>query len=756
MGCTSSKNGELEDAGSLPESPYTENRRSSVNQAQVDDDGEEETSAEEELIALKMIADAEHEAMEELEDDNEDDGSEGDSSTDGDIAAPSIGVSDDEDALSIPTMIVEESEVGAIANLEASRLQEATASAKAEQAAAVAAKHAAEAEKARVEAELAEMKAETEALKAEAENAKAEAELAKAEASAEKARAEAETLQAQAEMSAALEATAQAEVLTAEAQAAKAKAEAEKADAEAGADAAKADLETLHATKDEAESEVARVKEEAENAHAEAQKAAAARDAAEAERSAAEEAAATAKAEAEATEAAANTAKGEAEATEEAAATAKGEAEAAEKTASEAAAAAKEEAEAEDKTDAVKATDAAPALALTPKEKSLKSDDPKSRQEGNDQANGRMFKELQSMKRREKSLVNRKKANAFAMGVARDKKMSFGGTGVTLGIDKPLVVRKSIRSQKKGSRSGSSSLKGVSEEPSTGAKLLGAELNLVTPTPAAGRELFAPAASGPISSKKSVRKSIRQMFKSTRRPKSRGGPVSAADSSPKKAVGAPKRKPGAVTVAEIDAGLPEGDEYETLDVRAVDAARWTDKVVVQLIDEITKRGEKNSAGQYCITFGKLFDETANIFDALVGIIKTAKKYHVVHANKDQLWQGQDDDEIVTLLKGTHGGVLINRRHRTKVGGGTPAKSKGFAGNSLANQNQKCHVCTKTVYPMEFVGASDKAFHKACFRCKACNCILKSNDFCNVKDEFYCPTHYKELINLAGGAGNEAL
>jgi hypothetical protein len=380
------------------------------------------------------------------------------------------------------------------------------------------------------------------------------------------------------------------------------------------------------------------------------------------------------------------------------------------------------------------------------------------RKAGNDQANGRMFKELASMKRRENSLMNRKKASAFAMGVARDTKMSFGGSGVTLGVDKPLVVRKSIRAQKKGSMSSNSSLKGVSEELSTPAKRLGAELNLVTPSPAGGRSILAPATSTPMSSKKSVRKSIRHMFKSTRgRAKSRrGGPVDAADSSPKKAVGSPKRKPGAVTVAEIDAGLPAGDEYETLDVRAVDAARWTDKVVIQLIDEITKRGEKNSAGQYVITFGKLFDETANIFDALVGIIKTAKKYHVVHANKDQLWQGQDDNEIITLLKGTHSGVLINRRHRTKVGGGTPAKSKGFGGNSMANQQQKCHVCKKTVYPMEFVGASDKAFHKSCFRCKTCNCMLKSNDYCNVKDEFYCPTHYKELINLAGGAGNEAL
>ena len=37
-----------------------------------------------------------------------------------------------------------------------------------------------------------------------------------------------------------------------------------------------------------------------------------------------------------------------------------------------------------------------------------------------------------------------------------------------------------------------------------------------------------------------------------------------------------------------------------------------------------------------VTFGLLFEETANIFDALVGILKTSKKYGVVHFNGDQV------------------------------------------------------------------------------------------------------------------------
>lgn len=73
-----------------------------------------------------------------------------------------------------------------------------------------------------------------------------------------------------------------------------------------------------------------------------------------------------------------------------------------------------------------------------------------------------------------------------------------------------------------------------------------------------------------------------------------------------------------------------------------------------MIDEIKNRGApvssffchcdaclilycfQNGAGQPCITFGQLFEETANIFDALVGILKTAKKYAVLWYEGDQV------------------------------------------------------------------------------------------------------------------------
>lgn len=262
---------------------------------------------------------------------------------------------------------------------------------------------------------------------------------------------------------------------------------------------------------------------------------------------------------------------------------------------------------------------------------------------------------------------------------------------------------------------------------------------------------------------KSFRKSVKNLFRGKRASAKQlpAAPASwnrPAISSPVAAVSnngggtVLLRKPGSVTVAEIDAGLPADDEFETLDTRAVDAARWTDKVIVQLIGEIKTRGSVDGAGRITVTFGKLFDETADIFDALVGILKTAKKYNVCAFNKDQMWQGADDNEIITLLKDTHDGILINRRKnanlRTAPTGG---KTTGFGQTSGATLQKKCHACGKTVYPMEYLGASGKAFHKSCFRCATCNNVLKATSFCTADSaSFYCEPHYKEMILSSGG------
>jgi formylmethanofuran dehydrogenase subunit E len=68
---------------------------------------------------------------------------------------------------------------------------------------------------------------------------------------------------------------------------------------------------------------------------------------------------------------------------------------------------------------------------------------------------------------------------------------------------------------------------------------------------------------------------------------------------------------------------------------------------------------------------------------------------------------------------------------------------------LPDSQSKCHVCQRVVYAVEFVGASDKAFHKACFRCEVCHGQLRADTFATVDGRFFCKPHYEQAFKVAG-------
>ena len=68
------------------------------------------------------------------------------------------------------------------------------------------------------------------------------------------------------------------------------------------------------------------------------------------------------------------------------------------------------------------------------------------------------------------------------------------------------------------------------------------------------------------------------------------------------------------------------DELEDLDPAAIEAAEWTNTQIRKLIDMIKQYGNEDTTTHvWTITFGTLFEETAQVFDALSGICKTSKK-----------------------------------------------------------------------------------------------------------------------------------
>ncbi|XP_058759225.1 costars family protein At4g33640-like [Vicia villosa] len=72
--------------------------------------------------------------------------------------------------------------------------------------------------------------------------------------------------------------------------------------------------------------------------------------------------------------------------------------------------------------------------------------------------------------------------------------------------------------------------------------------------------------------------------------------------------------------------------------------------VEKLREEIKRLGEVQTDGSYKVTFGTLFhdDRCANIFEALVGTLRAAKKRKVVAYEGELLLQGVHDNVVITL------------------------------------------------------------------------------------------------------------
>eukprot|EP00041_Stephanoeca_diplocostata_P021274 m.491654 g.491654 ORF g.491654 m.491654 type:complete len:449 (-) comp21784_c0_seq48:3734-5080(-) len=178
----------------------------------------------------------------------------------------------------------------------------------------------------------------------------------------------------------------------------------------------------------------------------------------------------------------------------------------------------------------------------------------------------------------------------------------------------------------------------------------------------------------------------------------------------------------------LAADAADHHSFEILDDRALEAARWTDKEIRNLIGEIKRLGSPDDQGRSCVDFGVLFEETANMFDALSGLLKTAKKYNVVEFAGEQLWQGRDDRTQIILVADHFHGIKIRRRSTVDLTAisETRKSTRGFDSGFVPGS--KCSICDNTVYQTDYVGASGKVFCKKCFRCGGCDKKLSQADY----------------------------
>ncbi|KAL3836902.1 hypothetical protein ACJMK2_022308 [Sinanodonta woodiana] len=69
-----------------------------------------------------------------------------------------------------------------------------------------------------------------------------------------------------------------------------------------------------------------------------------------------------------------------------------------------------------------------------------------------------------------------------------------------------------------------------------------------------------------------------------------------------------------------------------------------------LVQEIQRLGEPGADGRISVTFGTLFndDKCANLFEALVGTLRAAKRKKIISYDGELLLQGVHDKTVITL------------------------------------------------------------------------------------------------------------
>lgn len=80
------------------------------------------------------------------------------------------------------------------------------------------------------------------------------------------------------------------------------------------------------------------------------------------------------------------------------------------------------------------------------------------------------------------------------------------------------------------------------------------------------------------------------------------------------------------------------------------ANAFVDHEVVKLQHEIARYGTKDDKGHFFVSFGRLYDDTQNVFEALAGTLKTAKKRGIVDYTAPILLKGPSDKVVITLVK----------------------------------------------------------------------------------------------------------
>ncbi|XP_076869927.1 actin-binding Rho-activating protein [Brachyhypopomus gauderio] len=98
-----------------------------------------------------------------------------------------------------------------------------------------------------------------------------------------------------------------------------------------------------------------------------------------------------------------------------------------------------------------------------------------------------------------------------------------------------------------------------------------------------------------------------------------------------------------------DAGYGRPKEGSRTAQRADRAQKHIRREMDEMCFIIRDMGTRDKQGCVYVTFGRLFDRYVKISDKVVGILLRCRKHKMVDFEGEMLWQGRDDDVIITLL-----------------------------------------------------------------------------------------------------------
>lgn len=73
--------------------------------------------------------------------------------------------------------------------------------------------------------------------------------------------------------------------------------------------------------------------------------------------------------------------------------------------------------------------------------------------------------------------------------------------------------------------------------------------------------------------------------------------------------------------------------------------------IKQLVEEINRLGEKQESGRVAVKYGVLVrdERCSDLFEALMGLLRSAKKRKVITFEGEMLWEGVHDDVLIEAL-----------------------------------------------------------------------------------------------------------